>query len=463
MERSAARGVEEAGIDVHRWLLPVIAIGTMLAPLNSTMIAVAFPDIRHAFGVSVTEAAWLLTPYLVAMTVMQSIGGWLGDALGRRRVYLTGLVWFGLAGVGCALAPNLMTLIVSRTMQGVAGALIFPNGRAIVREVRGGNHRSSGFGIITFARGLGAAVGPPLGGVLVHLAGWSSIFWVNVPVVGLALLLGWPSLPRRDVIRAPRSRFDWSGAILLTLSLSAFIAVPTVYEQSSLALAWGVGVAAVVVGAVFVWRELAETAPVVNLRLFRHPPFGSACAAVALNNLILYATWLAVPLYLEEVRGRTVPVAGMTLAIMSVCFAIAGELGGRLADRRGHRLPLMGGALCLLAGVALAAGAYGTVIALTLAAALAVMGVGLGLPDAATQQAAFEPVPQEHAGAAGGVYTTVRYLGIIAGTTIVAFVFVNAPQPGESAPFVALFAGLAVVALAGVAVTWRVAISKPAS
>lgn len=280
---------------------------------------------------------------------------------------------------------------------------------------------------------------------------------MNVPVVGVALPLAWASLPRRDAGRAPRTRFDWSGAILLTLSLGAFIAIPTVNEQLSGTLAVVAGLVGLALGAGFVWRELGERAPVVDLRLFRHAAFAAACAAAGLSNLILYATWLAVPLYLQEVRGQSVAIAGLTLATMSVLFATSGELGGRLADRRGHWLPLMGGALCLVIGVALAAGALGTASVLALAGALAVMGFGLGLPDAATQEAAFEPVPKEHSGAAGGVYTTVRYLGITTGTLIFAIAFVNAPRPGESEPFVALFGGLVLVALAGVVVTWRVA------
>ncbi len=293
-----------------------------------------------------------------------------------------------------------------------------------MREVTGGNHRSSGFGIITFARGLGAAAGPPLGGVLVHLAGWSSIFWVNVPVTGIALLLGWSSLPRRDAARAQRTRFDWSGSILLALALSALIAIPTVYEKTSAALALMTGVMGLALGRSFARRELSESSPVVNLRLFRHRPFACACA--------------------------------------SVLFATCGELGGRLADRRGRSLPLIAGALCLVVGVVLAAGAFGTASVLALAGALAVMGVGLGMPDAAMQEAAFEPVPAEHAGVAGGAYTTVRYLGITTGTTIFTIAFVTAPRPGESDPFVALFAGLVLVALAGLAVTWRVARWQPA-
>ena len=143
-----------------RWLLPAIAIGTTLAPLNSTMIAVALPDIQRAFGVSVTATASLVTIYLVAMAVGQPIGGRLGDLYGSRRVYLLGLAWFAVASAGCAFAPSLPWLIAFRTQQALAGALSFPNGTAMVREAVPEERRGGAFGVVSLATGLAAASGP---------------------------------------------------------------------------------------------------------------------------------------------------------------------------------------------------------------------------------------------------------------------------------------------------------------
>src|SRR6187200_2998081 len=182
-ELRQARAPAALTAEMSRWLLPAVAIGTTLAPLNSTMIAVALPEIQRAFDVSVTATAWLVTLYLVAMAVGQPIGGRLGDLYGRRRVYLFGLIWFGIASAGCAFAPSLPVLILFRTQQGLAGALSFPNGAAMIREAVPAERRGSAFGTVSLATGIAAASGPPLGGLLTHAFGWEAIFWANVPVI----------------------------------------------------------------------------------------------------------------------------------------------------------------------------------------------------------------------------------------------------------------------------------------
>ncbi|HEV2072323.1 MAG TPA: MFS transporter [Thermomicrobiales bacterium] len=171
-----------------RWLLPAIAIGTTVAPLNSTMIAIALPEIQEVFDVSITSTAWLVTLYLVAMAVGQPVGGRLGDLYGRR-VYLLGLIWFAVASAGCAFAPTLPWLIGFRIQQALAGALSFPNGAAIIRATFPKARRGVVFGVVGLAAGSAAAAGPPLGGALVFAWGWSAIFWANLPVIGIAFLL----------------------------------------------------------------------------------------------------------------------------------------------------------------------------------------------------------------------------------------------------------------------------------
>lgn len=319
----------EPEAETNIWLLPAIALGTMLAPLNSTMIAIALPEIQHAFDVSVTATTWLVTIYLVAMAVGQPIGGWLGDATGRRRVYLLGLAWFAVASAGCAFAPSLPILILFRTQQALAGAMSFPNGAAMVREAVPGHHRATAFGIIGVATGLAAASGPPLGGILVHLGGWSAIFWANVPVVGLSLLLGWLGLPRTRAVSARSGRFDWTGSLLFAAALGAVIALPTLIKLHRPLLAVIAGATGVLLGWGFARWELRPASPVIDLRLFASSHFAASCASIGLANLVMYTTLLALPLYLEQVRGEGLRVAGLALAAMSALTALLGPFGGR--------------------------------------------------------------------------------------------------------------------------------------
>jgi EmrB/QacA subfamily drug resistance transporter len=446
---------EAAGAASH-WLLPAIALGTTLAPLNSTMIAVALPDIQRAFGVSVTATTLLVTLYLVAMAVGQPVGGRLGDLYGRRRVYLIGLSWFALASAGCAFAPSLLWLIVFRTQQALAGAMSFPNGTAMVRDAVPVERRGSAFGVVGMAAGLAAAAGPPIGGVLVHAFGWPAIFWANVPVVGGAMILGWRSLPRSGAGKAVRAPFDLAGTGLFATSLAAVIVIPTLLKIGQPALAIVAGLVGAALGVGFVRWELRAPAPVVDMRLFARSHFAAACASIGLSNLVMYTTLLALPLYLESARGLGVESAGLILVALSAFSALWGPIGGRWTDRRGGWLPAVSGALILLVGtVLLTIGVTRAGLGL-LVIALATMGLGLGMQGAPVQAAAVEAVPPAKTGSAAGIFSTARYLGSVTGSTLLAVAFVQRPALGHVERFVLLFAGLSLVAMVGLAANARI-------
>lgn len=440
----------------HRFLLAAIAIGTTLAPLNSTMIAVALPEIQDAFGVSVTATAWLVMLYLVAMAVGQPIGGRLGDLYGRRTVYLIGLSWFAIASIGCVFAPNLLWLIVFRTQQALAGALTFPNGAAMVRDAVPTERRGTAFGIIGLAAATAAASGPPIGGALVHAFGWPAIFWANVPVIGIAILLGLWSLPRHTPLRTVRSRFDLVGTLLFAASLAALISIPTLLRLDQIGFAILAGIVSVGTGWLFAHRELGIPAPVVDMRLFRQPHFAAACASICLSNLVMYTTLLAIPLFLERARDRSVQESGLVLAALSALAAFCGPLGGRWSDRRGRWLPAVAGASALFAGTALlTAGASANGVGL-IVVALTIMGLGLGISGAPVQTAAVEAVPEAGTGSAAGIFSTARYLGSVVGSTILALAFARPGDADDGGRFIALFAVLAVVALVGIVASSRI-------
>ena len=441
----------------QRLLLPTIAIGTMLAPLNSTMIAVALPDIQKTFDASVTSTAWLVTIYLIAMAVGQPIGGRLGDLYGRRPVYLIGLLWFAAASLGCAFAPDLVWLIVFRLQQAIAGTLVFPNGAALVREAIPEGRRGMAFGMVGLAAATAAASGPPLGGILAATLGWASIFWANVPLIAIALVLGWRCLPRGSGSGGGRRRFDVAGTALLALSLSTLIMIPTLLKIDRLAIAVLAAVAVAGFGWSFVRWERRVAAPLVDMSLFGRPHFAAACASILLGNLVMYTTLLAIPLYLEGVRDQSLRTTGLMLAAMSAFAAFSTPLGGRWADRHGRWLPAVTGASFVFCGALLLA--IGVLVAGTvlLVIALTVLGLGIGISGAAVQTAAVESVPGASAGSASGIYSTSRYIGSVVGSSVLAMVFVRQPDSGDARQFVLIFAGLAVVAIAGIVANANVA------
>jgi DHA2 family methylenomycin A resistance protein-like MFS transporter len=453
MSRSLAPSLPLTGVSIEtpaapRLVLLTLALGTTLAPLNSTMIAVALPDVQRAFGASVASVAFLVTIYLVAMAVGQPIGGRLGDMYGRRRLYLVGLIWFGVASVGCAFAGSLPLLILFRAQQALAGALAMPNGTAMVRDIVQADRRGAAFGLIGMATGLAAALGPPLGGVLVHGFGWQAIFWANVPIILVTLVLGARLLPAQQRSTAARPPFDLIGSGLLALSLAAVVVVPTLLKTGHAPIAAAAIAAGLAGVALFIRREVSNRAPVVDVRLFKTRNFAAACASIYLSNLVMYTTLLALPIYFERVRDHGARTTGLILAAMSLLMAVLGPIGGRLADSRGRRAPAVLGALALVVGVAVLALAVLRPSLWPVAVALGIMGVGLGLQSASIQTTAIESAPAEKTGSAAGVYSTARYLGSVTGATVLAIAFTH-PGPGDAARFATLIGGLALVAVIG--------------
>lgn len=354
-------------------VLAAVALSGTLLPLNSTMLAVALPDIASGTGGGVAASSWLVTSYVVAMATLGPFAGRLGDRLGRRRVLLWGLLAFAFASAAAGLAPSLELLVAARLGQAIAGSLVFPNAIALLRDALPAGRRAAGFGLLGSAVGVAAAIGPPLGGVLVGAFGWRAIFLVNVPVVAAAVVLSLRALPGAAAVSAAgrassaaaRRRWDWAQPL-------------------------------------------------------RTPVFGAATAAVGLSNLAMYGTLLAVPVVLAGRPGWSAADAGFALAMLSVAMIAVAPIGGRLADRRGHRLPAAGGLSLLTVAAATLAVMGAEPAAFGLAGALLLAGVGLGLANAALQTAAIEAVDQRHAGVAAGLFSTGRYAGAIVSALLLA-------------------------------------------
>ena len=399
-------------------MLATAALGTMLMPLNSTMIAVALPDIVEDLDVSIASTAWLVSGYLIAQASLQPLAGKLGDRLGRRKLILGGLTSFAVASLGAAGAPSLGLLIAFRVLQAVAGALVFPNALALIREVLPPERRGTVYGMLGSAIGLAAAGGPPLGGLLIAIGGWRAIFLVNLPWVAAALWLARRSVPAR-VIHETRGRFDAAGAVALSLLLgsTAWLFNPGDVPE------WVVPAGAVTLAgliATFIRYELAQDDPVLEPRFLRVRPFAAATASVGLSSLALYGTLLAVPVLLAGRPGWSGGEIGLAVAAMSVPMFALSPAGGRLSDRAGRRVAAVVGLALLTVGMLPLAVAGEDVVGELLLASLALIGAGLGLSNAAVQAAGVEALEPRHAGVASGIFSTGRYLGGIAGASLVA-------------------------------------------
>jgi DHA2 family methylenomycin A resistance protein-like MFS transporter len=439
----------------ERGVLVTAALGTMLAPLNSTMIVVALPEILDEFDRSLAWGSWIVVSYLVAMAAGQPLGGSLGDRYGRRRLFLIGLLGFLGASLAAALAPSLEMLIAARTVQAIAGALAIPNGTAMVRTLVAPERQGAAFGRIGAGIAVAAAVGPPLGGVLTDALGWRWIFAVNVLLIAPALLLGLRLPAGRGVARA--GRFDLLGALLMTVALVSLALSLTVWrlEGVPIALAPALGLIAAGSGAWFVRHARGHPRPVLQLDLFRRPGFTPASLTVLLSNLTMYTLLLSLPVYLAEREEWGNSQIGLLLAAMSLQMVVFSPLGGRLSDRRGRRLPAALGTLLIAAGTLpflLIGDGWGWPKYLL---PLTVVGAGVGLSSAPVQAAAVEAAPREATGQASGLFSTMRYLGSILGSAGMAAILSGDP------PAVVDFRLLYAVLVAAALLAWLAASRLP--
>lgn len=399
-------------------MIVTAALGTMLLPLNSTMVAVALPSIVEDLDVSIASSAWLISSYLIAQASLQPLAGKLGDRFGRQPLIVFGLASFGLVSLGAALAPSLSVLMVFRVLQAVTGALVFPNALGLVRELLPEARRGRAFGMLGSAIGLAAAAGPPLGGALVGLGGWRAIFFVNLPWIAVALWLTVRTVPRHSA-SAARGRFDTVGAV----ALSALLAGTAWLMNPGSVPAWAAALTAAVLAGLtvaFVRYELGREDPVFQPRFLRVRAFAAATASVGLSNLALYGTLLAVPVLLSRRSGWSDAEIGLAVAAMSLPMAVMSPIGGRLADRAGRRAAAVAGLGLLSAALVPLAVAGVSVSAPVLITSLAVAGAGLGLSNAAVQAAGIEALDPRDAGVAAGIFSTGRYLGGIAAVSLVA-------------------------------------------
>jgi EmrB/QacA subfamily drug resistance transporter len=444
---------------VHRegLLVVTVAFGAVLAPLNSTMIAVALPSITDELGAGAAATSWLVTAYLIAMASLQPVAGRLGDRLGRRRLILGGLIGFGLTSLAATLATSLPLLILCRVGQAVSGAVVLPNGDALLREIVPDARRAGRFGLIGSAIGLAAAVGPPLGGILVTTAGWRAMFAVNLLLVLPALALGWRQIPRSGVSdqrvagRARWATFDWPGAALLSTLLVGFALLLSRGGRDlpvwMLVLA---GAALLVLLGVFLRRELRHPEPVLQPRFFTRSAFAAATGAVGLSNLAMYSVLLVLPILWAR-DGRPAAEIGSVLGVMAAAMVVGAPVGGRLADRFGRRWPTVCGLAALTLGAVLI-GLVGASETAAIVVGLAVLGGGLGLATPGLQASALEAIERRSAGAAAGAYSTSRYLGSIVGAALLAGM-VSAPPVGSATSSIFVVVIAAAAASTGLALT----------
>jgi EmrB/QacA subfamily drug resistance transporter len=410
---------QEAHLGEHRWaLLALTSVGAFMTPLDASIVAVALPKMGPLLSLSFAASLWVQAAYLLSIAVLLIPLGRLADQRGRVHFYLAGIALFTVASLGAALSWNGTTLILSRILQGVGGALLYATSAAIVTSVFPGHERGRALGINVMAVYLGLSVGPPLGGFLVDHFGWPWIFLVNLPIGLVVFLWGWRLLPRRGpahvAVPAHATGLDLPGALLLALLLIGLL-VPLTFASEwgwhSLRV-WGLlGLAALALVG-FQARERRVRVPLIDLDLLRkNRLFATANLAALLNYMALYAIAILTAVQLQLVQGRSAKVTGWIMLGQPLMQACLSPLSGRLSDRVGSRLLSTTGMVLVALGMALLALQGRSLAMLPIVAALALVGVGMAAFSAPNTSAIMGSVDRSQLSVAGAFLGTMRVTG----------------------------------------------------
>ena len=443
----------------RRWLaLAGIAIASFLGCIDFTIVNTAMPAIQHSLQADVEQAQWIVTIFVMALSACMVAAGRLADLLGRRRLLYAGMLVFGAASLGAGLAQSMAALIACRLLQGVACAALYTTSAAIVAHAFPDSERGRALGLLFAANGLGLAIGPVAGGLLVASLGWRSVFLLNVPLIALAFLL---CLGRVDASRGVRARFDVAGFVLLAVALPCLLLAIAQGGAwgwwSSLTL--GTAGAGLALLLVFVLVERKVVSPLLQPGLFVNGRF--LLAALANFSLAFFycAAFFLLPLYLSEVRGQGSAAIGWLLLPVTAVMACVSPLAGRAADRHGTAPLLVTGFAFLALSAAMQASFTSDSGWTWVIAALAVMGIGWGCILGPATVAALACVPPALASVAMGASWTLHNLGAALGLTIASMVFQAA---GGAAHFQAgfraalwLLCGLSLLTLALLLAGWR--------
>ena len=330
------------GLERKWWTLIAVCTAIFMLLLDITVVNVALPDIQRDLDASFAQLQWVVDAYALTLATTVLAAGSLADLFGRRRVFTVGLVLFTVASFGCGISTDAGLLIAARAVQGVGGGVMFAVSLALLAQAFHGRERGTAFGIWGATTGAAVAIGPLVGGVLTEWAGWRWIFFVNIPIGVAAICV---TMLRVDESKSPgRARVDWFGTAALTGSL--FLLVYGLLQGNekgwSSALILGCLIGSLVLLAAFAAIELSRRDPMLDLRLFAEAGFvGAQIAAFAISASI-FAAFLYLTLYLQNVLGYSPLAAGLRFLPLSLAAFVVAAISGNLTSRVSARW-LMGG------------------------------------------------------------------------------------------------------------------------
>jgi len=403
-----------------RTILLVASLSSFLVPYTGSSITVALPAMAAQFAADAVTLGWITSAYIIAAAVFIVPFGRYADIVGRKKIFLAGVLVFTLASLACAFSPSAGILIAFRFVQGIGGAMLFATSVAIVTQVYGPGERGAALGITIATVYAGLSIGPFLGGILTDLAGWPAIFFVNVPIGLVTIALTLQGV-RGEWADAAGERFDWPGAAIYGIMLFTLIYGMLLLPDRD-GIAW---ILCACAAAVFFYRQEKRSAsPLMDLAVFSgNRTFVFSNIAAMINYGATYGVGVLLSLYLQYIQGFTAAAAGLILVAQPVVQCVFSPLAGRLSDRVEPRIVSTAGMAITTAGLAPFIFITPQTPVWIIVASLMVMGLGYGLFSSPNTNAIMSSVADRHLGIAAGMNATVRSLGQLLSMAIVMFCF----------------------------------------
>jgi EmrB/QacA subfamily drug resistance transporter len=425
---NAAEASEQrfVGLALKWWVLIAIGVGSFMSALDGSVVNTVLPLISKTFNASVATVEWVVTVYLLVVSALLLTFGRLGDLRGHKSVYISGFVVFVISSMLSGLAPSALVLIICRGLQALGAAMLLANAPAILTKNFPAHQRGQALGMQGTMTYLGLTTGPSLGGWLATTFSWRAVFYINVPVGLLAILLSLRFIPR-DAGSESGAKFDTAGALAF---MGGLVALLLALNQGG---EWGWFSApilaalavAVVLLAVFLRTERRAPFPMLDLSLFGRRLFSAATASAIFNYVCLYSVLFLLPFYLINGRGLNAEQAGLLLTAQPLIMAIAAPLSGTLSDRIGSRIPSTLGMLLLAAGLFLLSRLGPNTPLNYVAMSLALAGLGTGIFISPNNSALMGAAPRQRQGIAAGVLATARNVGMVLGVGLAGAIYTS--------------------------------------
>jgi EmrB/QacA subfamily drug resistance transporter len=430
------------------WVLGVTALASFMVALDTQVLTAALATIRAEFDAPLEMLQWTVNIYNLGFAVLLLTGAALGDRFGRRRVFVAGIALFVLASIACALSSDILWLIAARAAQGTGAALVMPVGMALLSGAFSREERARALGIFSGVTGFALIAGPAVGGAITEAFGWQWIFWINLPIGLIAIVMAWTRL--RESF-GPAAGLDFPGLALV--AAAAFAVVWGLLRGngsgwSSAEVATSL-VAGVLLMAAFIGWELRADAPMVPMRLFRSRALSSGVAASFLFYAAMYGVLFLLPQFLQTALGYGPLDAGLRLLPWTATLFVTAPIAGAAVNKIGERPLVVLGLLMQAAGlgwiamIVASGAAYSAIIA-----PLVLAGVGVSMAMPAVQNAVLSSVTVAEMGKASGVFNMARFLGGVFGVAFLVAIFSATGATGSPAEFTAGFAA-AMAAAAG--------------